>query len=117
MYTRIRWPRVWLTALALVGLNACDATHWNHAECEKEADQHVRAVSALERRQECNGPPQCDRVERERAAANATRREAHVFACMQSRGFAFDSDGWARDQREKKERPPYVYWSGRRSGT
>jgi hypothetical protein len=102
---------VWLCVVALTALGACDSTHWNHAECEQQADKEVRAVSALERRKECNSPQQCDANERERAAINQTRREAHVFACMQSRGFVFDAEGWARDQREKHERPRYVYWT------
>jgi hypothetical protein len=100
-----------LGAAALAALNACDSTHWNHAECEQQADKEVRAVSALERRKECNSPQQCDANERDRAAVNQTRREAHVFACMQSRGFIFDAEGWTRDQREKRERPHYVYWT------
>jgi hypothetical protein len=113
---RTHMARIWFAVFALAGLDACDSAHWSHAECEKQADDHLRAVTALERRQECNGPRQCADVDRERAAVNATRREADVFACMQSRGFTFDVDGWARDQHEKRARPPHVYWKGPLSG-
>ena len=98
------------SALGVFALSACDSVGWHYSKCRQEADAAVRAVSALERRRECNSPAQCAAVEKERAAANEVRRDAQVFACMRSEGFSFDSERWSQDQRERREQPGDLYW-------
>jgi hypothetical protein len=105
--------RVLTAALIVLGLSACDSVRWQHEKCRSEADAAVRAVSALERRRECNSPEQCASVERERAGANELRRESQLFACMRSQGFEFDAERWALDRREQRERSGHRYWSRR----
>jgi hypothetical protein len=95
----------------LFGLTACDSAHWQHAKCQSDADAAVRAVSALERRRECNSPEQCVAVERARADVNEVRRDFQLFTCMQAQGFVFDAERWAHDRREQRELPVHRYWS------
>jgi hypothetical protein len=103
--------RVAASALLAFGLSACDSAGWHYSKCRQDADAAVRAVSALERRRECNSPAQCAAVEKEREAANEVRRDAQVYGCMRSQGFSFDSERWAQDQREQRGRPGDRYWS------
>jgi hypothetical protein len=105
--------RVLVAVSLLIVLNACDSADWHHSKCRSEADAAVRAVSALERRRECNSPEQCAAVEKERATVNEVRRDAQLFACMSSQGFLFDAQRWEHDQREKRERSAHRYWSRR----
>ena len=105
------WMRVLAIALMLPGLSACDSVRWQHEKCRSEADAAVRAVSALERRRECNSVEQCAAVERERSGVNEVRRESQLFACMRSQGFQFDAERWELDRREQRERSGHRYWS------
>jgi hypothetical protein len=103
--------RVLVVVSVLLGLAACDSGRWQHAKCLSEADAAVRAVSALERRRECNSPAQCAAVERERVEVNEARREAQLFACMRSQGFEFDAERWTRDRQGQRELSGHRYWS------
>jgi hypothetical protein len=105
--------RVLVAVSVLIVLNACDSAGWHHAKCRSEADAAVRAVSALERRRECNSPEQCAAVEKERATVNDLRRDSQLFACMRSQGFVFDAQRWEGDQRDQRERSAHQYWSRR----
>ena len=105
------WTRVLASAVVLLALSACDVVSWHHARCRQEADAAVRAVSALERRRECNSVEQCAAVEKERVEVNEMRRDAQLFACMRLEGFVFDAERWALDPPEQRERSAYRYWS------
>ncbi len=102
---------VFVTASLLLGLAACDAARWHHARCLSEADAAVRAVSALERRRECNSLDQCAAVERERVEVNDLRRNAQLFECLRSHGFVFDAERWASDRPDQRELSGHRYWS------
>ena len=95
----------------LPGLGACDPAHWQYTKCSTEADAAARAVSALERRPECNSLEQCAAVERARAELNESRRDSQLFTCMRAQGFVFDAERWADDRREQRESPVHRYWS------